>query len=102
MTEGRAQKISNALLSAAAGFASLVFSLSVFLYVTELDQQVFASLVACVFCLLICYIASERPNGENARALNALGERLLAVEEGDLLSPTPAAVRKAMPKLAAA
>ena len=102
MTEGRAQKVSNALLSGAAGFASFVFSLSALLYVTELDQQVFASIVAGVFCLLICYIASERPNGESARALTALGDRLLAVEEGDLLSPTPPSVHKTMPKLAAA
>src|SRR5687767_13919240 len=102
MIEGRAQKISNALLSGAAGFASFVFSLAALLYVTELDHQVFASVVAGVFCLLICYIAAERPNSESSRALTALGDRLLAVEEGDLLSPTPASVHKNMPKLAAA
>ncbi len=102
MIEGRAQKISNALLSGAAGFASFVFSLAALLYITELDQQVFASIVAGVFCLLICYIAAERPNSESSRALTALGDRLLAVEEGDLVSPTPASVHKTMPKLAAA
>jgi diguanylate cyclase (GGDEF)-like protein len=102
MIDGKAQKISNALLSSAAGFASFVFSLSGLLFITELDQQVFASVVAGVFCLLICYIAAERPNSESSRALTALGERLLAVEEGDLISPAPASVHKAMPKLAAA
>ncbi len=102
MIEGRAQKISNALLSGAAGFASFVFSLAALLYITELDQQVFASIVAGVFCLLICYIAAERPNSESSRAQTARGDRLLAVEEGDLVSPTPASVHKTMPKLAAA
>jgi diguanylate cyclase (GGDEF)-like protein len=102
MIDGKAQKISNALLSSAAGFASFVFSLSGLLFITELDQQVFASVVAGVFCLLICYIAAERPNSESSRALTALGERLLAVEEGDLISPAPPSVHKAMPKLAAA
>jgi len=102
MIDGKAQKVSNVLLSGAAGFASFVFSLSGLLYLTEFDQQIFASGVAGIFCLLICYIAAERPNSESSRALTALGERLLAVEDGDLISPTPAAVHKTMPKLAAA
>jgi diguanylate cyclase (GGDEF)-like protein len=102
MIERRAEKISNALLSGAAGFASFVFSLAALLYITELDQQIFASVVAGIFCLLICYIAAERPNSASSRALTALGDRLLAVEDGDLISPAPASVHKAMPKLAAA
>ncbi len=102
MQPGRAQKISNAILSGAAGFASFIFSLSALLYITELDGKIVASLMAGVFCVLISYIASERPNSESARALAALGERLLAVEDGDLVSPAPAAVRRTMPKLAAA
>ncbi len=102
MKEGTAQKISNALLSGAAGFASFVFSLSAFLYISELDEQIVASLVAGTFCLLISYIASERPNSESARALEALGERLLAVEDGDFLSPTPRIVHRTLPKLATA
>jgi len=85
-----------------AGFASFVFSLTAFLYITSFDQQVVASLVAGAFCLLISYIASERPNSESARALAALGDRLLAVEQGDLTSPTPRIVRECMPKLATA
>jgi diguanylate cyclase (GGDEF)-like protein len=102
MKAGTAQKISNAILSCAAGFASFLFSLAALLYITEFDQKMLASLVAGAFCLLISYIASERPNGESARALAALGDRLLAVEEGDLVSPAPEAVRRTMPKLAAA
>jgi diguanylate cyclase (GGDEF)-like protein len=102
MTEGTAQKISNALLSGAAGFASFIFSLGAMLYITELNEKVVASIVAGAFCLLISYIASERPNSESARALAALGDRLLAVEDGDLVSPAPASLQKAMPKLAAA
>src|SRR5688500_11129885 len=102
MTEGTAQKISNALLSGAAGLASFIFSLSAMLYITELNEKVVASIVAGAFCLLVSYIASERPNSESARALAALGDRLLAVEDGDLVSPAPAVLQKAMPKLAAA
>jgi diguanylate cyclase (GGDEF)-like protein len=102
MKEGTAQKVSNALLSGAAGVASFVFSLAVFLYITDLPAQVIASITAGAFCLLISYLAAERPNSENARALKALGDRLLAVEDGDLISPPPAIVRKTMPNVASA
>jgi diguanylate cyclase (GGDEF)-like protein len=102
MQAGTAQKISNAILSGAAGVASFIFSLSALLYITELNEKIVAALVAGAFCLLISYIASERPNSESARALSALGQRLLAVEDGDLVSPAPPIVRQAMPKLAAA
>ena len=102
MEVGRAQKISNAILSGVAGFASFVFSLAAFLYITEFDGQVLASLVAGAFCLLISYIASERPNTESARALSALADRLLAVEGGDFSTPTPGILKRTMPKLAAA
>ena len=102
MQAGTAQKVSNAILSCAAGFASFIFSLSALLYITELDGKIVAALVAGTFCLLISYIASERPKSESARALSALGDRLLAVEDGDLVSPAPPIVRKVMPKLAAA
>ncbi len=97
-----AQKVSNALLSGIAGFASFVFSLGAFLTITELDAKIVASIVAGCFCLLISYIASERPNSQSARALSALGERLLAVEQGDFTSPAPRIVRDSLPKLAAA
>lgn len=89
-------------MSGVAGFASFIFSLTAFLYITSFDQQVVASIVAGAFCLLVSYIASERPNSESARALAALGDRLLAVEQGDLTSPTPRIVRECMPKLATA
>jgi diguanylate cyclase (GGDEF)-like protein len=102
MREGTAQKISNAVLSCGAGAASFLFSLTALLYLTEFDQKILAALVAGAFCLLISYVASERPNSESARALAALSERLLAVEDGDLVSPAPPAVRQTMPKLAAA
>ena len=102
MKEGTAQKFSNALLSGAAGVASFVFSLAVFLYLKDLPAQIAASVTAGVFCLLISYLAAERPNSENARALKALGDRLLAVEDGDLISPPPPIVRRNMPNVAAA
>ncbi|MES2121043.1 MAG: EAL domain-containing protein [Pseudomonadota bacterium] len=102
MKAGTAQKISNAILSCAAGVASFMFSLTALLYLTEFDQKILAALVAGAFCLLISYVASERPNSESARSLAALSERLLAVEDGDLVSPAPPALRRTMPKLAAA
>ena len=102
MKAGTAQKISNAILSCAAGVASFLFSLAALLYLTEFNEKVLASIAAGAFCLLISYIASERPNSESARALSALGDRLIAVEDGDLLSPAPPALRTTHPKLAAA
>jgi diguanylate cyclase (GGDEF)-like protein len=102
MKDGSAQKISNAVLSFLAGLASFVFSLGAFLTLTQLPQQIAASLVAGFFCVLVCFVAAERPNSEGARALSALGERLLAVEGGDLTSPAPAIVKRNHPKLAAA
>jgi diguanylate cyclase (GGDEF)-like protein len=102
MKDGKAQKISNAILSGVAGFASFVFSLAAFLYITEFNDQVLASVVAGTFCLLISYIASERPNTEGARALSALADRLMAVEGGDFTSPPPAILKRTMPQLAAA
>src|SRR3954451_4324279 len=102
MKAGTAQKISNAVLSCAAGFASFIFSLTALLYLKEFDQKIIAALAAGAFCLLISYIASERPNSESARALSSLSERLLAVEDGDLVSPAPLLVQRNMPKVAAA
>lgn len=102
MKAGTAQKISNAILSCAAGFASFLFSLGAFLYLTAFNEKILAALVAGAFCLLVSYIASERPNSENARALAALGDRLLAVEDGDLMSPAPESLRRTLPKLATA
>src|SRR5690348_4067557 len=102
MKAGTAQKVSNAILSCAAGFASFLFSLAALLYLTQFDEKILAALIAGAFCLLISYIASERPNSESTRALAALGDRLLAVEQGDLVSPAPESVRRTMPKLATA
>lgn len=102
MRAGTAQKISNVILSGLAGVASFIFSLIAFLYITELNQQIIASIFAGMFCLLVSYVASERPNSEGARALAALCDRLLAVEDGDLVSPAPPIVQRTMPKLATA
>ena len=102
MKAGTGQKISNAILSCAAGVASFLFSLAGLFLITEFSEKIVASIAAGGFCLLISYIASERPNSESARALSALRDRLMAVEEGDLVSPAPAVVKQVMPKLAAA
>ena len=101
MKDGTAQKISNAVLSGLAGVASFVFSLAAFLTITRMDEKIVASLVAGIFCLMVCYIASERPNSEGARALAALRDRLLSVEDGDLTSPVPEIVKRHHAKLAA-
>ena len=53
MKDGTAQKVSNAILSGVAGFASFLFSLAAFLYITEFNEQILASIVAGAFCLLI-------------------------------------------------
>jgi diguanylate cyclase len=102
MTAGTAQKISNAVLSGTAGVASFVFSLTALVYLTEFNEKILAAIIAGAFCLLVSYVAAERPNSESARALAALSDRLLAVEHGDLVSPAPRAVQQSMPKLAAA
>src|SRR4029078_11254153 len=102
MKAGTAQKISNAILSCAAGFASFLLSLAALLYISQFDSKLLSALCAAVFCVLVIYIASERPNSESARALAALSDRLLAVEDGDLVSPAPPALQRAMPKLATA
>ena len=102
MNSGTGQKISNAILSCAAGVASFLFSLVALLFLTEFNEKMVAAIVAGAFCLLVSYVASERPNSESARALAALRDRLLAVEEGDLVSPAPPVLKEVMPKLAAA
>jgi diguanylate cyclase (GGDEF)-like protein len=102
MQEGTRQKVSNVILSAGAGVASFVFTLFAFLFLSQVNEKVVASLVAGMFCLLVSYIAAERPNSESARALAALRDRLLAVEDGDLTSPAPAVVGQVHPKLASA
>jgi diguanylate cyclase (GGDEF)-like protein len=102
MTAGTTQKVSNAILSCAAGLASFLFSLTALIYITEFDTKIIAALAAGMFCLLISYVASERPNSESARALSALCDRLLAVEDGDLVSPAPPSLQRTIPKLASA
>ncbi|HKX91472.1 MAG TPA: EAL domain-containing protein [Sphingomicrobium sp.] len=99
MKPGNGQKISNAILSCAAGVASFLFSLGALLFITEFNEKIVAAIIAGAFCLLISYVASERPNSESARALAALSDRLMAVEEGDLVSPAPPLVRQWMPRL---
>ena len=102
MKAGTGEKISNTILSCAAGVASFIFSLGALLYITEFNEKLLAAIIAGAFCLLISYVAAERPNSESARALAALRNRLMAVEEGDLVSPAPPIVKQVMPKLAAA
>ena len=57
MKDGTAQKVSNAILSGAAGVASFLFSLVAFFYITEFDTKIVASAIAGAFCLLVSYVA---------------------------------------------
>src|SRR5690348_7368100 len=95
-------KISNGVFSVAAGAASFVFTLLAFMMVREIDQQVVASLTIGMFALLVVWVATEKPNSRQAKAVAALIDRLLAVKTGDLDTPAPPSVRQEMPGLASA
>ena len=86
-------RISNVVLSLCAGVSSFVFTLLAFILVSEFDEQVVASVGIGVFALLVVWIASERPNSQQARAVSALIDRLMAVGTGDLSSPAPPVLR---------
>jgi diguanylate cyclase (GGDEF)-like protein len=96
------EKISNWLLSILAGGAAFVFTLAGFVMLTGIDQQVAFSLLMGLFALLVVRAAAERPTREQAQAVAALVDRLLAVGRGDLASPAPPVLRARMPGLAAA
>ena len=102
MLKERLQRFGNGLLSALAGAASFVFTLMALLVLREIDEKVLAAITMGSFALLITWIASERPNSGQARAIKAVIERLLAVRRGDLSSPTPKIVHKQLPALATA
>jgi diguanylate cyclase (GGDEF)-like protein len=95
-------KISNLVLSLCAGGASFAFTLLACLLLSEFDQQLVASLLIGLFALLVVWVASEKPNSRQARAISALIDRLMAVGTGDLSSPAPSALRDEMPTLASA
>ncbi len=95
-------KFGNFLTSLCAGAAAFVFTLVAFLLLRDVNQQIVASLTVGLFALSIMWVAYERPNSGHARAVSALIDRLLAVEQGDLTSPAPAVLRHEMPALAAA
>lgn len=97
MKDDAVQRIGNLLLPIAAGIASFVMSMAALLLLTDFNSKMQAAIVLGVFCLLISWIATERPNSETARVGAALVERLLAGERGDLSSPAPARVHRAMP-----
>jgi diguanylate cyclase (GGDEF)-like protein len=96
------EKVSGRMLSVIAGGAAFALTLLGFLLIGSLNQQVAASLVIGLFALCIVRMAAERPNGEQARAVAALIDRLLAVRSGDLTSPAPDALKQAMPELGSA
>lgn len=95
-------KFANVLLSLCAGAAAFIFTLIAFLLLRDVNEQIVASLTIGMFALLIVWVASEKPNSGQARAVAALIDRLLAVRSGDLSSPAPQSVRREMPDLAAA
>lgn len=95
-------KVSNGALSICAGAAAFLFTLWAFLILREFNEQIMASFSIGAFALLVVWVASEKPNSRQARAVSALIDRILAVETGDLSSPSPAALREEMPALASA
>ena len=97
--DGVAEKVSNAILSATAGLASFLFTLAAVFLMSTFSFKLMASLTAGLFCLVICWIAGERPNSEGAKATKALIRRLLAVRDGDYQSPVPEQVMTGMPAL---
>ncbi|MDB5699650.1 MAG: hypothetical protein JWN69_2454 [Alphaproteobacteria bacterium] len=72
------------------------------LLLRDLNDQIVASLSIGLFALLVVWVASEKPNSRQARAVSALIDRLLAVETGDLNSPAPRILHEEMPALASA
>lgn len=95
-------RLGNILTSVLAGVASFLFTLTAFLMLRDISEQVMASVTIGLFALSIVWMAYEKPNSGQARAIAALVERLLAVKAGDLASPAPAALKREMPELAAA
>jgi len=95
-------RISNGVLSVCAGVSSFIFTLLGYLIVRDFDEQLVASLFIGLFALLVVWVASEKPNSSQARAISALVDRLLAVGTGDLKTPPPAILRDQMPALASA
>lgn len=94
--------MSNGAFSVCAGGASFVLTLLAFILVRDIDEQIVASLSIGMFALLVVWVASEKPNSRQARAVSALIDRLLAVETGDLSTPAPKVLREQMPALASA
>ena len=95
-------RFGNVLTSLCAGLASFLFTLVAFLMLREISEQIMASVTMGLFALSIVWLAYEKPNSAQARAVAALIERLLAVRSGDLTSPAPPALQREMPALAAA
>lgn len=92
----------NLLTSVGAGLAAFLFSLAGFLMLSDFGEQVLAAVTMGLFALTIVWLAYEKPNAGQARAVAALIDRLLKVRSGDLSSPSPSVVRREMPALAAA
>lgn len=90
------------MFSVCAGMASFALTLLAFLLVRDIDEQVVAALSIGLFALLVVWVASEKPNSRQARAVSALIDRLLAVETGDLTTPAPKVLKDEMPALASA
>lgn len=95
-------RLSNGVLSVCAGVSAFVLTLVAFLLLEEFDEQLVAALSIGLFALLVVWVASEKPNSRQARAIAALVDRILAVGTGDLSSPAPKVLREEMPALASA
>jgi diguanylate cyclase (GGDEF)-like protein len=96
------------LKSRAAAFAfcagALVFILALFAGIKPAfdDQDVLAALLVALVCGVLSWASAERAISGIAQAMDAMALRVRAAADGDLLSPTPEAVRDTLPDLAEA
>src|SRR3546814_7477333 len=68
----RLEKISNFLVSIAAGFAAFAFTLVAVLRLTDVNEKVAAAVIMGLFALLIVWVASEQPNSRQDRKSTSL------------------------------
>jgi diguanylate cyclase (GGDEF)-like protein len=96
------------LKSRAVAFAFCVGAVAFILSVTSASatiydpQAIARALIAAIVCAVLSWASAERALSGVAEAVDGVIERVAAGAEGDLSSPTPQAVGRALPQLAVA